>query len=114
MRKLLAALAVVSVLVAGVAATTAGGATKKKLTVTLRDNYFSPKTLTVADGTTIYFAWGRGGKGTDVEHNVTGTKGNEFEIGDRSKGIKKKTFTKTTTIYCTIHPTTMKLTVKVK
>ncbi|MEA2480759.1 MAG: hypothetical protein QOJ07_2681, partial [Thermoleophilaceae bacterium] len=43
-----------------------------------------------------------------------GVKGETFHSKDLSKGTYSHRFKKTTTVYCTIHPTTMKLTVKVK
>jgi plastocyanin len=118
MRKPIVALAVFSLLASATTATAGdpparAAATKK---VVVGDNYFSPKKLTVKKGTTVRFVWGADGRGTAVEHNVTATKGNRFATADTklpAKPVQKK-ITKTTTIYCTIHATTMKLTIKVK
>jgi plastocyanin len=121
MRKLLAVVAVVPVLAAVVAASASAGdppahaaATR---TVVIGDNYFSPKTLTVAKGTVLKFVWGRNNSGTSVEHNVTGVKGNVFgPTADTRRPAKpfQKQITNTTSIVCTIHSTTMKLKVTVK
>jgi plastocyanin len=85
-------------------------------TVVVGDNYFSPKTLSVAKGTFVQWTWGKGNRGTTVEHNVTATKGNTFASGDTAKPARpfRRKITKTTTVYCTIHSTTMKMTIKVK
>jgi plastocyanin len=117
MRKLIAVLAAAG-LTTAVAAGPASAdevhaaATKK---VTLMDNFFSPKKLTVAKGDKVKFYWGKNGKGTEVEHNVFGQKGVKFKSKDLVKGtFTTPKITKTTTVFCTIHPTTMKLTIKVK
>jgi plastocyanin len=119
MRKLLATLALVGLLAAlavAVAGPASGSDAHSAATkiVTVRDNYFSPKTITVPKKTLVKFQWGKGGKGTEVEHNVTGVKGETFHSKDLSKGTYSHRFKKTTTVYCTVHPTTMKLVVKVK
>jgi plastocyanin len=119
MRKLIAVVAVVPVLavVASVASAddppARAAATK---TVVIGDNFFSPKTLKVTKGTTVQWTWGKGNTGTAVEHNVMGTKGNKF--GPTPDTLRpdrpvRKRITKTTTVYCTIHSTTMKMTIKV-
>jgi plastocyanin len=63
----------------------------------------------------VRWIWGAGGRGTAVEHNVVATKGNKFATGDTRRPAKpvQKTITTTTTLYCTIHATTMRMTVKV-
>jgi plastocyanin len=118
MRKLIVALALVSLPAAFASTATAGdpparaAATK---TVVVGDNFFSPKNLTVKKGTVVRWIWGRDGKGTEVEHNVTATKGNTFATEDTTRPTRpvRKKITRTTTVYCTIHPTTMKMTIKV-
>jgi plastocyanin len=121
MRKLIASIALVPLAAAGYAATASAddpparkAATK---TITLGDNYFRPKALTVKKGTILRFIWGPGHEGTAVEHNVTGVKGNKFTNGEdttRPDRPYRKRITRNTSIVCTIHPTTMKMTVKVK
>ena len=86
-------------------------------TITLGDNFFKPKTITVKKGTILAFNWGPGNSGTEVEHNVTGVSGNKFgSTPDQTKPSKpfKKRFTRNSLVVCTIHPTTMKLRVKIK
>ena len=86
-------------------------------TITLGDNFFKPKTITVAKGTILKFNWGPNNSGTDVEHNVTGVSGNKFDsTPDTTKPSKpfKKRFTRNSLVVCTIHSTTMKLRVKIK
>jgi plastocyanin len=86
-------------------------------TIVLGDNFFKPKTITVRKGTTLQFEWGKNNVGTEVEHNVTGVKGNTFKsTPDQTKPAKpfKKKFTKNSLVVCTIHSTTMELKVKIK
>lgn len=86
-------------------------------TVELGDNFFKPKSLTVRKNTILKFVWGPNNEGTIVEHNVMGVKGNKFgPTPDTTRPDKpfRKRITKTTSIVCTIHSTTMKMTVKVK
>jgi plastocyanin len=118
MRKLIAVVAVVPVLAVVAAEASAGdpparaAATK---TVVVGDNFFAPKALSVKKGTLVQWVWGKGNRGTRVAHNVTATKGNRFASGDTRRPAKPfaRKITQTTTVYCTIHPTTMKLTIRV-
>ena len=123
MRKPIAAVAVLSVsaafagLASGAMADDPPATKAATRTVTLGDNFFKPKTMTVRKGTILRFIWGPGNEGTVVEHNVTGVKGNKFTNGEdttRPDRPYRKRITRTTTIVCTIHSTTMKMTVKVK
>jgi plastocyanin len=71
-------------------------------TVSLRDNVFSPKALSVSKGTTVKWVW----KGR-VPHNVTVVSGpQKFRSGNMTKGSYSKRLTKKGTfrIVCTIHP----------
>jgi plastocyanin len=86
-------------------------------TVLVGDAFFKPGgKLTVAKGTTVSFTWGKKGKGTEVDHNVTskGKSGDKVKSGDRDKGTFRHKFTKTTLVICTIHPDSMRLKVTVK
>jgi plastocyanin len=122
MRKLIATLAVVALPAAGFAAAGASAAdppvTKAATkTVQLGDNFFKPKSLKVKKGTILRFVWGPGNEGTAVEHNVTGIRGNKFTNGEDTTRPDKpfrKRITRTTTIVCTIHSTTMKMKVTVR
>jgi plastocyanin len=118
MRKLFVTLAAVALLVAFAAPAVAGhpparAAAAKTRTVTIGDNYFSPKTLKVKRNTTVKWVWGPKGQGTEVEHNVTATRGQRFASKDLVRGAFKRTITRNTTIYCTLHATTMKMQIKV-
>jgi plastocyanin len=122
MRKLIAALAVVAVPAAGFAAGASAAddppVTKAATrTVELGDNFFKPKTMTVRKNTILKFVWGPNNEGTVVEHNVTGVKGNKFTNGEdttRPDAPYRKRITRTTSIVCTIHATTMTMKVRVK
>ena len=86
-------------------------------TITLGDNFFKPKTITVRKRTILKFNWGPNNEGTEVEHNVTGVSGNKFaSTEDTTRPDKpfRKRFTKNSLVVCTIHSTTMKLRVKIK
>ena len=105
--KRLIVLAVVAALAAAFAIP-AFGATKS---VSVKDNVFSPKSLSVKRGTTVKWVWrGR------APHNVTVTRGpKKFHSRTQTKGTYKATpHTKGTyTIVCTIHAgMTMKLKVR--
>ena len=70
-------------------------------TVSVKDNFFSPKALTVGKGTTVKWAW----KG-HAPHNVTVTKGPvKFRSSYRDSGSfsKKMRHAGRYTIVCTIH-----------
>jgi plastocyanin len=116
MRKTIAVLAVLPLLpvVAAHASSDDPPVTK---TITLGDNFFKPKTITVKKGTILKFNWGPDNTGTEDLHNVTGVSGNKFKsTPDQTKPSKpfKKRFTKNSLVVCTIHSTTMKLKVKIK
>lgn len=122
MRKPIAVLAAAALLLAlGVAfAATAGASdpavrTATTRTVVLGDNFFKPRTLRVRKNDIVRFLWGPGNEGTDVEHNVTGAKGNRFASEDtaRPDAPYRRRITRTTNVICTIHPTTMTMKITV-
>ena len=81
-------------------------------TVSVKDNFFSPKTTSISRGSTVKWTW-RG----SAPHNVTKTKGpgTKFRSPNKLSGTYSHKFTRrgTYTIVCTIHPgMSMKLTVK--
>jgi plastocyanin len=120
MRKTIAVLAVLPLLpvVAAEASSNDPAVTKASTkTITIGDDFFKPKTITVKKGTTLQFEWGKNNTGTLDEHNVAGVTGNKFKpTPDTTKPSKpfKKKFTKNSLVVCTIHSTVMKLKVKVK
>jgi|SRR5215218_2525415 len=93
-------LAAAVVAVAGSGAVAAGAGSK---TVTLRNIAFSPKSLSIAKGTRVTFAFRDDG----TAHNVTSTGRMRFKtIGDRTSGAASRTFSRTGTYRyeCTLHP----------
>ena len=110
MRKLSLALSLLAVaLVAAAFAIPAFAATKS---VSVKDNFFSPKTTSISRGSTVKWTW-RG----QAPHNVTKTKGpgTKFRSPNKLSGTYSHKFTRrgVYTIVCTIHPgMSMKLTVK--
>ena len=83
-------------------------------TVRVGDSYFSPKALKVRKNTIVKWVWGVDGETeTFIEHNVQGTKGNKFLSPDKTTGTYRKRITRTTSVICNIHPTTMKMKITV-
>lgn len=105
-RKLLAG----AVAIAAVAVVPAQAAQTK--TVAVKNNAFSPATVSIKKGDKVTWRWTQGG----VSHNVTPAKGG---AGSRTTATKGYTFTKTFTkagtftYVCTLH-SAMKSTVKVR
>ena len=105
-RKLIAG---ATALVAAVAVVPAQAASTK--TVAVKNNAFSPASVSIKKGDTVAWRWTQGG----VAHNVTPAKGG---AGSRTTSQKGYTFTKkftkagTFTYVCTIH-SSMKSVVKV-
>lgn len=79
--------------------------------ISVKDDFFSPKVTSVKKGSTVTFRWS--GK---APHNVTVTKGPvKFASSTKTSGTYKKKLTRAGTyrIVCTIHPG-MNLTLRVK
>ena len=110
MRKLPLVVALLAVAaLAAALAIPAFGATKG---VSVRDNFFSPKSTSISRGGTVKWTW-RG----SAPHNVTKSKGpgTKFRSANKFSGTYSHRFTRrgTYTIVCTIHPgMSMKLVVK--
>ena len=108
MRRLLLALALVSIL-AAIGATVALARTSA---VSLGDNFFSKGTVKIRRGSAVHWHWSK----TRNAHNVTGTtKGARFHSATGHTGGLTHTFNKPGTyrFICTRHPTQMVMTVKV-
>jgi plastocyanin len=107
-------------MIAGVAllsATPAAAASKK--TIEVADNYYAPKTVTVARGTTVTWKWPSFEQAGDV-HDVklkSGPKGaKKFQSDSASTDYsfkRKLTVAGTYKIVCTLHDD-MRMTIKVK
>jgi len=108
-KKLIAATGAAALAAAAVAAAPSSGAASR--TVTLKDNAFVPKTLTVKRGTTIRFVW-RG----KAPHDIAARGPAKFHFSPRIKGTVSKRLTKPGTyrIVCELHAPDMKMTIKVK
>jgi plastocyanin len=80
------------------AAVPAFAATK---TVAVKDDFFSPKTMSVKKGTTVKWVW----QG-DAPHNVTVVSGpKKFRSGNKETGTYSQKLGKGTyKIVCTVHP----------
>lgn len=87
-----------------------GSAYSASATVKLKDDAFSPKTLTVKKGTKVTFKW----TGSHP-HDVNASGAAKFKTAIQTSGSFKYTFKKkgTVKIVCDVHPG-MKGTIKVK
>lgn len=115
------ALTLAAVLMVGASAApaddvTASGGAKKKAKVQVGNNFFSPENVKLKRKGKITFKWDGGG----APHDVTKLKGPGGSFGSDTtsqSGFKyKKKFKKKGkyTLYCTIHPSSMVMKVKVK
>ena len=100
-----------TMLAAGSAA--AGG---KGAKVTVGNNFFSPATKRVKRGTKVRFKWTGGG----APHNVTKRRGPGGKIASKTTAKRGVNFVHrfkkkgTYKLYCTIHPSSMKLKLRVR
>jgi plastocyanin len=110
MRKLVLPVAAV-VAAAGVVALPSGAATKPKpKQVSVKDDYFGPKKITINKGTKVVWTW----KGKH-KHNVSEANG-KFGSSTKKKGTYSHTFKRKGSylLFCTRHAPDMQMTVKVK
>ncbi len=101
---------VVSALTVAVLAVTAIPALAATKTVLLKDNRFSPTTLTVSKGTYVKFKWAG-----QAPHNVVASGPSTFRSSTKTTGTYTKRLTRRGTyrIVCTIH-SEMKMKVTVR
>jgi plastocyanin len=81
--------------------------------ISVRDNFFKPKSVTIRRGTRVTWAWHSFG----IRHNVTVTSGpSRFHSGNKGSGSYSHLFNKKGTYHliCTLHPTQMKETIIVR
>lgn len=117
MKKAMAGLLAVCLVLAGSAAigTQVAPAGKKKATITVGNNFFAPAKKRVKRNTLVKFKWDGG-----VPHNVTKRKGPAGKIKSKTTSKSGVNFRKRFKrrgkykFVCTIHPASMKLTLKVR
>ena len=120
----IAALVMVAVLALSGAAATAAKAPAKKgkpKEVTVADFYFSPEKLTLKEGQSVNWVWAEGNTYPHDVHLKSGPKGlkDKASYSTKTTAVTDAEFEKTFTtpgtykFICTIHPTQMKITVKV-
>ena len=110
MRKLIL-IALVAAFAAVPAVSALASTPTKKITV--GDNFFKPKTVTIKKGTRVTWVWDSFG----IRHNVTVKSGpSKFHSADKSGGTYSHRFGKKGTYHliCTLHPTQMKETIIVR
>jgi plastocyanin len=109
MPRKLAGAAVAALAAVAVAVPAHAGASK---TVSVKNNAFSAKTVSLKKGDKVVWKWTQGG----VPHNVTPAGGGAGSATSNKKGFTfTKTFSKAGTFkyVCTIHKASMQITVKV-
>lgn len=104
------ALGLLGAAVAGPAAGDRSAHAARTVQVSVKDDFYSPSSLTVTTGTRVRWVW----KGHDP-HNVTVTSGpTDFASSTKRKGDFARTLKKAGTyrIICTVHEQRMKLVVR--
>jgi plastocyanin len=104
------ALALLGTALAGPAVGVRGAHAARTVQVAVKDDFYSPSSLTVTTGTRVRWVW----KGRDP-HNVTVTSGpTDFASSTKRKGDFARTLKKAGTyrIVCTVHDQRMKLVVR--
>lgn len=108
-------LAVIALAAAAVAAlpaldagATSGARSAATRSITVGDDFFKPRRITVRRGTTLRFVWRR----TRHFHNVT-RRGQGSRTTRRRGTVVRRRVTRSTTFVCTVHPDTMRLRVRV-
>jgi plastocyanin len=112
MKRLIAVLAAVSVTAAAFLAIPAFGATRS---VSLRDNVFSPRTLTVRRGDTVKFTW-RGSNPHNIRTTSRPRGASAITAPVKESGTYRKRLTRRGTyrLLCTIHAPSMRMTIRVR
>ena len=81
-------------------------------TIDVRDNFFRPTRITVRRGTVLRFAWPRT-RNTRNPHNVC--VGSSCSRTTRRRGtVVRRTARRSRTYICSVHPTEMRLRVRVR
>jgi plastocyanin len=109
MRKLVLPVVAAAVAAGGVALPSVA-ATPKPKQVSVKDDFFTPRPITIAKGTKVVWTW----KGKR-RHNVSEANG-KWGSGTKRKGTFSHTFKSkgTVLIFCTVHAPDMQMKVKVK
>jgi plastocyanin len=113
MRKLILIAAVASAAAAAAVPAVSALASTTPKTVGVKDNFFTPKTITIKRGTRVNWVWHSFG----ILHNVTVKSGpSKFHSRNKSGGSYTHLFNKKGTYHliCTLHPTQMKETIIVR
>ena len=77
--------------------------------VSVRDDFFSRRRVTVSRGETVRFVWRR----TRHLHNVSGGR-RQSRTTRRSGYVYRRRFFRSTRLVCTVHPDDMRMTVRVR
>jgi plastocyanin len=111
MKRIIAVLTVLAV----TAAVLAIPALARTRSVSLRDNVFSPRSLTIKRGDTVRFVW-RGRNPHDIRTTRRPRGGNRVTVGRKRSGSYRKRFTRRGTyrLICTVHPPNMRITIRVR
>ncbi|HEU4975615.1 MAG TPA: plastocyanin/azurin family copper-binding protein [Baekduia sp.] len=118
MKKLIAAGAAAAIAAGALAVPTMGAPSataakaKKVKRVAVKDNRFGPKAITVRKGTKVRWVWK--GKAPHNVRVVTGPRRFGSPIKTRGSFTKKLKRKGTYRLVCTIHPETMRMTIRVR
>ena len=113
MRKLILIAAVASAAAAAAVPAVSALASTPAKKVSVKDNFFTPKTITIRRGTRVTWVWHSFG----ILHNVTVKSGpSNFHSSNKGSGSYSHLFSKKGTYHliCTLHPTQMKETIVVR
>jgi len=110
MRKLILPVAAAAAAAGVIALPSQGATTPKPKQVAVKDDFFTPRPITIKKGTKVVWTW----KGKR-KHNVSAASG-AWGSGSKKKGTYSHTFKKkgTYTVFCTIHAPNMQMKIHVK
>jgi len=111
MKRIIAVLTVLAV----TAAVLAIPALARTRSVSVRDNVFSPRSLTIQRNDVVRFVW-RGRNPHDIRTRRRPRGGNSVSVERKRRGTYSKRFTRrgTYTLVCTVHPPNMRITIRVR
>jgi plastocyanin len=83
--------------------------------VSVRDNVFSPRSLTIKRNDIVRFVW-RGSNPHDIRTRSRPRGGNRVSVPRKRSGTYRKRFTRRGTyrLVCTVHPPDMRITIRVR
>jgi plastocyanin len=101
----------IAFLIAGLAGAMATEASAATRSVTVGDNFFRPRSLSVSSGTVIRWRWTGNGS-----HNVVSSGAGRFNSGLKTSGTFQRRLSRRGTyrIVCSVHQPNMRMTIRVR